>query len=109
MSHHATHIVADVASRGMMAFSALEHAVADFRLQAAERRRNDIYAVADLATALQESRAVEGYAVEAASALHDENRELRAAISALTAALRGERQAHAQTQAAFAEICAAIA
>ncbi|BAQ49601.1 hypothetical protein [Methylobacterium aquaticum] len=107
MTHH-SHIAIDVASRGMMAFSVLEHAVADARLRATGQRLDGIAAVGELAIRLQESRQVEAHAIEAAEALHDENATLRAQVAALTAALRGERQAHAQTQTLFAGLCAEI-
>ncbi len=94
MSHH-VHIGFDVASRGMQAFAALEHAVADARLRAAGQRLDGIHAVGELAIRLQESRAVEATAIEAAEALHAENHDLRSQVATLTAALRGERQAHA--------------
>ena len=106
---HATHLSIDVASKGLLAFSVLEHAVADARLRAAGQRLDGIQAVGELATRLQESRTVEATAIQAAEALHAENAELRAQIAALTAAVRGERQAHAQTQHALAGIYADLA
>ncbi len=107
MTHH-SHIAIDVASRGLQAFAVMQHAVADARLRAAGQRLDGIHAVGELAIRLQESRAVEAAAIASAEALHDENATLRAEIAALTAALRGERQAHAQTQTLFAGLCAEI-
>lgn len=105
---HATHIGLDCASRGLQAFSVLEHTIADARLRSTQQRLDGIHAVGELALRLQESRAVEATAIQAAEALHDENAGLRAQVAALTAALRGERQAHAQTQGLFAGLCAEI-
>lgn len=105
---HATHISLDVASRGMQAFAVLEHTIADARLRSTQQRLDGINAVGELALRLQESRQVEADAIAAAEALHHENAELRAQVAALTAALRGERQAHAQTQTLFAGLCAEI-
>ncbi len=85
MQHHAGHITADVAMRGMTVFTGLQLSIASYREAEARRRRDGIYAVADLQIRLEESRAIEEQAVDAAAALDAENAKLRRELAAAKA------------------------
>jgi hypothetical protein len=82
MTHHAAHISADVAMRGMTVFTGLQLSIASYREAEARRRRDGICAVADLQIRLDESRAIEEQAVDAAAALDAENARLRRELAA---------------------------
>ncbi len=85
MQHHAGHITADVAMRGMTVFIGLQLAIAGVREAEARRRRDGVYAVADLQIRLEESRAIEEQAVDAAAALDAENARLRRELASARA------------------------
>jgi hypothetical protein len=104
MQHHAGHITADVAMRGMTVFTGLQLAIANVREAEARRRRDGICEVADLYVRLDESRQIEAEAIDAATAISHENDRLRREL----AAARGEIVSLKQEALAYAQMAGLI-
>ena len=85
--HHAAHLSADVARRGVTIATAVQLGLANRRRYVESHRRAGVDAVSDLAARLREARASEDEAWTAASALSQENAQLRQALAADRAAL----------------------